>query len=310
MALCVVDIAGTVLTEQEKLLLASPYIGGVILFQRNYANKAQLRALTRDISVIVRPFPLFIAVDQEGGRVQRFLQDFTPLPSLQALGILYDKDPTLGLQRSFETAVCLAKELAECGVHISFAPVLDLDHPKNPVIHSRSFHANPEHVVALASAFIDGLMTENFLAVGKHFPGHGGVADDSHVTLPSDQRDLPSLEESDLLVFIRLIQAKKLSAVMTGHLCFPAIDAMPVTYSKFWLRTLLREKYQFDGLIFSDDLLMAGGAIYSSIKERVYRAMHAGCDYLLLCNAAEMLFELPQWDDLPFAKPKKHEFFC
>lgn len=276
------DLAGTALLESESRWLADPAVGGIILFARNLESPGQMRALCDAIRA-VRP-ALLIAIDQEGGRVQRLRQGVTELPPMAALGAHYRRSPDQGLTLARDTGWLLAMEMAACGVDFSFAPVLDLDDARCPAIGDRAFSNRPEEVVALGGAFIEGLVEAGMAAVGKHFPGHGGVTLDSHLTLPEDARSLATLEARDLIPFRRLLPV--LAGVMPAHVRFTRVDEQPAGFSRRWL-SLLREVYGFQGAIVSDDLSMQGAAVAGGPAERVLAALEAGCDLTLVCNDAE-----------------------
>lgn len=276
------DLAGTNLLESESRWLVDPAVGGIILFARNVEGPEQTRALC-DAIRSVRP-ELLIAIDQEGGRVQRLRKGVTELPPMAALGAHYRCFPEQGLALARDTGWLLAMEMAACGVDFSFAPVLDLDDARCPAIGNRAFSDRPEEVVALAGAFIEGLAEAGMAAVGKHFPGHGGVTLDSHLTLPEDTRTLRDLEAHDLIPFQHL--SGVLKGVMPAHVRFTCVDEHPAGFSGRWL-SLLREKYGFAGAIVSDDLSMQGAAVAGGPAERVLAALEAGCDLTLVCNDAE-----------------------
>lgn len=280
----VVDIHGTVLTQEDKAVLAHPLVAGIILFSRNYENKTQLKQLVSEIKNLPRTQPLFIAVDQEGGRIQRFSHGFTRLPSAHEIGVAYDDDAQAGLTMAHAVGYCMAAELIACGIDFSFAPVLDVDHGLSQVIGCRSFHRNPVIVEQLAQAYIQGMHDAGMIAVGKHYPGHGAVTADSHYELPVDDRDYATIFQRDMRVFANLIENKQLPTLMTAHIVYNKVCDLPVTFSSKWLKQILREQLGFQGIVFSDDLSMAGALIYRDISERVLHALQAGCDYALLCN--------------------------
>lgn len=277
-----VDIAGTALTSADRDVLADPLVGGVILFTRNFEHRAQLRELTHEIHHLRSP-PLLVAVDHEGGRVQRFRHGFTELPPMALLGTLYDREPARALQLATDTGWLMAAELRAVGVDFSFAPVLDLYTTTSRVIRERAFHAEPGTVARLAQAFLRGIHGAGMAAVGKHFPGHGGVDADSHHELPVDHRHLATLRHRDMLPF-RLLIASGIDALMPAHIVFPDVDTRPVGYSRRWLREVVRKELGFQGMVFSDDLSMSGAAIAESPVERAELALEAGCDACLLCN--------------------------
>lgn len=276
------DCAGTVLTTEDRDLLRHPAVGGVILFARNYTDPAQLAALTAEIGALRDP-PLLIAVDQEGGRVQRFRTGLTRLPAAGQLGAMYADDPTIAGQICEAAGWLMATELRALGVDFSFAPVLDLDRGISQVIGDRGFSAHPAAVTALALAWQRGVQRAGMIAVGKHFPGHGGVAADSHTELPTDSRSLAAIAQDDLEPFRQLI-AHGLAAVMPAHVIYAQIDAQPAGFSTIWLQHILRERLSFQGVIFSDDLNMAAAAAGGDHVERAQAALQAGCEMLLICN--------------------------
>lgn len=283
------DLAGPQMTDQERGLLRHPLVGGVILFSRNYQSREQLCRLTAEVHGL-RP-ELIIAVDHEGGRVQRFREDFTRLPAMRRLGELWDRDPAGALAAARSTGFVLAAELRACGVDLSFTPVLDLDHGASGVIGDRAFHRDPRIVSALAGALIGGLADAGMASVGKHYPGHGFVAADSHHAVPVDGRDLAQIRADDLLPYT-MHREMKLAAVMPAHVIYQQVDPNPAGFSSWWLRTLLRTELGFDGVIFSDDLSMEGASVAGGIVERADAALSAGCDMVLVCNAPETAAKL------------------
>jgi len=214
------------------------------------------------------------------------------LPSFRNIGMRYEQDRQAGLALAHAAGFCMAAELIDCGIDFSFSPVLDVDHKISEVIGSRSFHTNTAYVIDLASSLIDGIRHAGMIAVGKHFPGHGAVKADSHYELPIDNRDADEIYHQDLIVFSMLIQRKKLPSVMTAHIVYPKIDELPVTFSKRWLQAILRTELEFNGIVFSDDLSMAGAALYPDMLARANNALEAGCDYLLVCNDREQVLAL------------------
>ena len=276
-----VDVAGTELTSEDREVLSHPLVGSVILFSRNYASVPQLEALVRDIRSVRRP-PLLVAVDHEGGRVQRFRSDFTALPPQRTIGRAYDLDPDAGRRLAWQCGWLLAAELRAVGVDMSFAPCVDLDYGVSEVIGDRAYHRDPEVVSRLAVACIQGMRAAGMAATAKHFPGHGAVVADSHKALPVDRRPLEALGE-DLLPYRRLV-ANGLASVMVAHILFPEVDAAPAGFSKRWIQQELRWSLGFTGAVFSDDLSMGGAAFAGTATERARRALAAGCDVLPLCN--------------------------
>ena len=297
------DLQGTDLQQDELEMLQHPYTGGVILFSRNYSDIDQLSELTRRIHEIKHP-ELLIAVDHEGGRVQRFKQDFTRMPPCGCFGDLYDKNPSESLSYSEMAGWLIATELLSVGIDFSFAPVLDLNKGKSSVIGDRSFHKDSDVVSQLGKAFVKGLAAAGMAAVGKHFPGHGSVIEDSHETLPVDNRSYEDILMSDLVPFERLINAG-IAAIMPAHVLFPEVDDKPAGYSKIWLQDILRRQLGFHGAIFSDDISMGAAAIAGGPVERAQAALSAGCDMILVCNdhqaAGEVLDKL-ELDSRPDAR--------
>jgi beta-N-acetylhexosaminidase len=276
------DVAGLELDATDRELLRHPAAGGVILFTRNYESPAQVRALVDAIHALRDP-QLLVAVDQEGGRVQRFRDGFTRLPPLACLGRIYDTDRTRAKHLARVTGWLMASELRAVGVDLSFAPVLDLDYGVSTVIGNRALHRRPEIVADLAVAYQGGMHEAGMAATGKHFPGHGAVAADSHTDLPVDARRFVDIEQWDLVPFRRLIDAG-LAAVMMAHVIYDQVDAQPAGYSGIWIRDILRRQLGFQGLVFSDDLSMAGACLAGDHAARAHAALEAGCDMVLVCN--------------------------
>lgn len=276
------DLEGTELSAEERELLRHPAVGGVILFRRNFVAPEQLVALTTAIREADER-PLLIAVDQEGGRVQRFCDGLTRLPAAARFGALYERDARAAVDAARAVGWLMAAELRRLGIDFSFAPVLDVEKGVSQVIGDRAFSTSPEAVAALAAAWLEGTHSAGMAGCGKHFPGHGGVVADSHLELPEDDRPLSALEHHDLLPFRRLI-AHGLDAVMPAHVRYAGIDSEPAGFSEFWLRQLLRGRLRFDGAIVSDDLNMAGAGVAGTPAERALAALRAGCDLALICN--------------------------
>jgi beta-N-acetylhexosaminidase len=287
---CVIDVAGLALADTDRRRLLDPHTGGVILFSRNYESAEQLQQLTADIHALRSP-ALIIAVDHEGGRVQRFRKGFTALPPMRVLGDAWDENAQQARHLAREVGFVLAAELRAHGVDLSFTPVLDVDHSNSSIIGNRAFHAQPAAVAELARALVQGLKDAGMSAVGKHFPGHGHVRADSHLELPVDERTYDEIVQSDLIPFAKLIDAG-LAAVMPAHVVYSRVDQRPAGFSEVWLKTVLRETLRFNGLVFSDDLSMAGAAATGDIVVRTEAALDAGCDMVLVCNDPDAVDEL------------------
>ncbi len=280
-----IDIAGTRLTDLDRERLCHPLVGGIILFTRNYTDPQQLAALTAEIHALRAP-ALLIAVDHEGGRVQRFREGFTRLPPMAALGRLWNSQPAAATAAAHDVGYVLAAELRAFGVDYSFTPVLDLDYGPSRVIGDRAFHRQPQAVVALAGALVAGLRAGGMASCGKHFPGHGYVIPDSHVELPVDERSLDAMQE-DLLPYRQL----SLDAVMAAHVIYGCMDCNTAVFSNKWI-DYLRNDVKFEGVVFTDDLSMAGAGIVGGMLQRVATAYGAGCDMLLVCNAPDAVAEV------------------
>ena len=276
-----VDVPGTVLTDEDRRVLAHPLVGAVILFTRNFTDIGQIESLVREMRAVRRP-PLLVTVDHEGGRVQRFRTDFTVLPPQRAIGHAWDVDPEAGRRLAWQCGWLLAAELRAIGVDMSFAPCVDLDYGVSEVIGDRAYHRDAEAVSTLAVAGMLGMRAAGMAACAKHYPGHGAVVADSHKSLPVDRRPLSELD-AELLPYRRLI-ANGLSAVMAAHVQFPAVDEAPAGFSRRWIQDELRGRLGFTGAVFSDDLSMGGAAYAGSVPERARSALAAGCDILSVCN--------------------------
>src|SRR5450755_3764295 len=276
-----IDLAGSQLSDEERQLLRHPLIGGVILFTRNYADAEQLIGLTAAIHAERSP-PLIIAVDQEGGRVQRFKAGFSTLPAARRIGHEFDLDPRAGLELARRLGWLMAAELRAHGVDLSFAPCVDLDYGASEVIGDRALHARSAIVGQLAVAYAHGMRDAGMAATAKHFPGHGAVVVDSHLALPVDRRELADLQD-DIAPY-RVLIANGLAAVMAAHVVYPAVDPLPASLSMRWLTQILRGELRFQGAIFTDDLSMGGAASVGDVVTRAQLALAAGADMLPVCN--------------------------
>ncbi len=256
------DLEGLILSETERALLQHPQVGGVILFSRNYKNLQQLSQLVADIRSCRNP--ILIAVDQEGGRVQRFREGFTALPPAALFGEIYQRDAKQALQLAESTAWLMASELLAVGIDFSFASDVD-------------------SIVALSKSFMQGMHRAGMAAVGKHFPGHGSVAADSHTDIPIDTRSFAAIQQLDLQPFKQLIN-DGIDGLMPAHIIYSEVDQLPAGFSQYWLQDILREQLYFNGCIFSDDLSMAGANGIGTYPQRAQRALSAGCDMVLVCN--------------------------
>jgi beta-N-acetylhexosaminidase len=272
-----ISIDGNTLSSSDKDLIRNRHVGGIILFTRNFHSQSQIKELCSEIKNIKNN--IIIGVDQEGGRVQRFNGEYTQLPSMQILGdyCISNNDYSFAA----DVGWLMSSELIASGVDISFAPVLDVDRNTSSIIGNRSFSNNPQNVVDIASHFIQGMSEAGMQATGKHFPGHGGIKEDSHIAEPIDTRSHDELIDNDLKPFIEL--KDKLSAVMTAHITYPDIDNVCVSFSEIWLKNILQNNIGFNGVIFSDDLTMKGAG-NTSMDEKAIKALNAGCDMVLVCN--------------------------
>ncbi len=276
-----VGVPGKTLTAADRDRLAHPLSGMVILFGANYESPEQLIELCRDIHALRDP-PLLIAVDHEGGRVQRFRNGFTRLPPMRRLGELWDRDVLLACRVAASLGYVMAAELRAHGVDMTFAPVLDVDHGRSAVIGDRALHSDPRVVSMLAAHLTHGLLLAGMANCGKHFPGHGWAEADSHVTLPVDRRARADIVRNDAAPYRWL--GPMLAGVMPAHLVYSQVDRQPAGFSHYWIDQVLRREFGFTGAVFSDDLLMAGAGAAGTVSERAAIALGAGCDFALVCN--------------------------
>ena len=279
-----IDLKDKELSQEEVELLEHPLVSGLILFSRNFHDKQQIQALIKDVRRRVKK-PLLITIDQEGGRVQRFREDFTQLPAMQSFAHLaQSKQETK--QLAYEAGWVMASEMFALDIDLSFAPVLDLGH-QSKAIGDRAFSQNIHELLPIAERFIDGMQAVGMATTGKHFPGHGHVLADSHLETPFDDRPKAVIFEQDLQPFKHLIAKNKLSAIMPAHVIYTQCDSQPASGSNYWLKEVLRRQLSFNGVIFSDDLGMKGAGFMGNFVERAEKAISAGCDLLLLCNEPE-----------------------
>lgn len=274
-----IDVDGLWLNADDRQLLRQPEVGGLILFSRNTESPAQVRELVRSIRAL-RP-DMLIAIDQEGGRVQRLRQGVLRLPALGEIGRRVANQQQ-AVEVAHAAAWLMATEMLACSIDISFAPVLDLDHGRSAVIGNRSLGSSAETVTTLGGAYIDGLHAAGMAATGKHFPGHGWAEADSHFDLPVDERSEAEIRATDLRPFRDL--ASKLDGIMPAHVLYPQVDSQPAGFSRRWLQEILHAELGFTGVIFSDDLCMAGAHAAGDMVARVDAALASGCDMLLVCN--------------------------
>lgn len=279
------DIAGTELTQEDIQLLRTPQVGGMILFSRNIKSPQQVRALT-DHMRRIRP-DILIAVDQEGGRVQRLKQGFTLLPAMGRLGELYLTEPEKAVDLAEQCGWLMAAEVLAVGIDFSFAPVLDLNDVSD-VIGDRGFAKNVQDIVPLASAFLKGMKRAGMANTGKHFPGHGSVKADSHVAAPVDSRSYDEIYNKDMQTFIQLMP--QLDALMPAHVIYDQVDPNPAGFSAYWIQNILRQELNFDGVLFSDDLTMQAACVAGGADARIQAALNAGCDMGLVCNDRSATF--------------------
>jgi beta-N-acetylhexosaminidase len=291
------DIEGLQLTADDKKRLLHPLTGGVILFTRNFSSYQQLTTLITEIRTLRNP-SLLVAVDHEGGRVQRFQQDFTRLPAMRELGKIWDVQTSRAKRLAQQVGYILAAELKASGIDLSFTPVLDIDYGQSCIIGDRAFHRKPQAIADLAHYLMLGLKSAGMMAVGKHFPGHGYIRADTHVEVTVDQRAYADIEMDDLIPFRQMIDFG-LAGIMSAHITYPKVDKNPASFSSKWLKDILRGELQFDGCVFSDDLSMQGAAYFGGIVARAESALKAGCDMILVCNNPQSVDELLtglQWD--------------
>ena len=282
----ITSVSDKELSVNDKELLQNPMIGGVILFSENFINKEQLRSLVHSIKKIKDP-ELLVFVDQEGGRIQRFRNDFFHLPSHRDLGKIHDQNIQDGMRSAELTGFLMAAELIAQGIDLSFSPVVDINHGISEVISDRSFHSDPWVVSQMAGSYIKGMARAGMKAVAKHFPGHGAVSADSHTDQPIDTRPIDEIEK-DIKPYVDLIESG-LPGIMTAHIIYPSIDRSISTFSSKWLKERLREEYSYNGLIFSDDLTMQSAVEVGPMEERIHRALDAGCDFILWCHPDESI---------------------
>ena len=278
-----IDIEGPFLSQEDIELIGSPHVGGLILFERNFLDRNQITDLCFEIKS--KKPEIIIAVDQEGGRVQRFKKGFSQIPPMQKLGDLVSYDKQVGLDLCKNAGWLIASELIASGIDLSFSPVLDLDQDLSSIIGDRAFSDQIDIVIECARAFIFGMNEAGMACVGKHFPGHGSISEDSHLEKPIDRRALNEIENKDLIPFKELIN--NLDGIMTAHILFPDVDERITTFSKIWIKQILREQMKFEGMIFSDDLSMEGTNEFKSFYDKTKNAIISGCEMVLICNNRE-----------------------
>jgi len=276
------DIEGVSLTPADRNLIKEPAVGGVILFARNYESPEQVTDLVTDIRGLRSP-PILIAVDHEGGRVQRFHDGFSRIPAMRHIGHEYDENPEEALRLAQLAGWLIASELRAAGIDLCFAPCVDLDWGVSEIIGDRAFHNKPEVVGELAAAFSRGLRSAGMAAVAKHFPGHGAVVADSHLNLPVDRRDY-GLVLDDMRPYEKLIRNSLVAGVMLAHIVYREMDRLPAGFSHYWIENELRARLGFGGAVFCDDLTMKATEPYGSMRTRARLALDAGCDMVLVCN--------------------------
>jgi beta-N-acetylhexosaminidase len=294
------DVSGFELTHEEIDILDHPLVGGLILFSRNYYDQKQLSDIVRHIRSVARN-DILIATDHEGGRVQRFREDFSKIPAMGSIAYQSNENIQQASYLCEQFGWLMAAELLAFDIDISFAPVLDI-HGVSEVIGDRSFHQQPEKIIQLASEFIKGMHRAGMSATGKHFPGHGNVLEDSHIAMPVDQRSKEDIFAVDMAIFKSIHQQGLLDAVMPAHVIYPDVDDLPAGFSQTWIKQILRQELGFDGVVFSDDLSMQGAVQMGNIVERAELAIVAGCDMILVCNdpkgTVKVIDSLPSDTDL------------
>ena len=278
-----IDIEGPFLNQEDIELIGSPHVGGLILFERNFLDRNQITDLCFEIKS--KKPEIIIAVDQEGGRVQRFKKGFSQIPPMQRLGDLVSYDKYAGLDLCKNAGWLIASELIASGIDLSFSPVLDLDQDLSSIIGDRAFSDQIDIVIECARALIFGMNEAWMACVGKHFPGHGSISEDSHLEKPIDRRALNEIEKKDLIPFKELIN--NLDGIMTAHILFPEVDERITTFSKIWIKQILKEQMKFEGMIFSDDLSMEGTSEFKSFYDKTKNAIISGCEMILICNNRE-----------------------
>lgn len=280
------DLDSVTMSPEEKEILKHPLVGGVILFTRNYSSVEQVTQLVKEIHELREP-KLLVAVDHEGGRVQRFRDGFSSLPAVGHFGEIYKHNPKRAHLLSETAGWLMAAELRAIGVDFSFAPVLDVNYGKSTVIGDRAFHQDGKIITELAHAYTIGMHDAGMAATGKHFPGHGAVTADSHIDIPVDDREYKEIYANDILPFKRMIH-HGIAAIMPAHVIYSKVDSMPAGFSEIWLKDILRQRLSFQGVIFSDDLDMKGASVVGEqYVERAEKALSAGCDMVLVCNNRE-----------------------
>jgi len=300
------DVGSSILTADDVSLIEQAQVGGIILFARNVVDAAQVRQLCDDIRYY-NP-DILIGVDQEGGRVARLRDGFTPLPAMGRLGELFDQSPSEALSGAYDCGYLMAAEVLAVGIDLSFAPVLDTN-SVSEVIGDRSFHKDPQVITALATQFMRGMRAAGMATTGKHFPGHGGVAPDSHVTEAIDTRSLDEIMSHDMQPFAQTLPW--LDALMPAHVIFSQVDNRPAGFSKVWLKDIIRDQLKFDGVLFSDDLSMAGAQAAGDVSDRVRAAINAGCDIALVCNDRVAAHEAAKAaQDLPYPDQQRLKTMC